>query len=768
MPPRGFGNTHMTSRRSIHVLSLLLAAVSLSQAAPARKTVNIAYVEPGRYFQHDRYYTAVKDELAKLVPPDIALRYDAANHFSADWDPVVCRRFAAQLSQRKGIDIIVAAGPWVMGNLLESGADIPIVGIFQPWQVTRNLDQWADSSLPFAYVSDSAKISRDLTSLAGLTGARKIGFLWFQSDSADTLPIAEARRAAPSLGVDIIPSLGYTPRGLYAYFLAYNGLPKDIDALYIGPLWGLDAEAITELMRAAVADRIPTFPAEDHMAVSRGAFGTNAMASIQPLARLHAWQIAQIIQGTRPASVIRTLPVLPLTTINEQTRITTNVRLTEEQACQSVAILRMPEPTAALFTLREAIVRGHQAQPGIVALEEGGAVRFAGSGWRGPDLRMSGSISRIDRNAVQNSGSLLDRTLASARLEAYQPLLAPVQRNVFATLEHDRDAQAKRELVRGIVDAYSRAIEVEQQLEALERLRTALTEWLAIAELHRVIDSRTEREKRRWQAVWLDLTADKVEFRAASKIAQARLAYALGYPQETVFALDTAGQSETHALARAGDWYELLATDSLLDVQSARLSDQAIATVKRAGFTGGYNDKRAGWPALGLFGALNYRDSLAGAAFDGEKHTTWEVGARLNWSLRDLAERLLGSKNPNNSGVSWGFAEDDRRLRVATDVRTTLAELRRIAIQIRTYWRAREIGRESQRLIAEEYLAGTATAQELLESALHTHDLTCDMITRQRDLITHETALALVLGLETDELSGGPGGHVIKRLRVRP
>ena len=273
--------------RFLVVLFLLLASVG--GAIADTTTIRVGYFEGGEDPINFLLREEIQRQMTNMTPPDTQFVFVPEGYRSAGWVRDSSRVMAAQLAAVPGIDVMVAVGPWVVQDLLTAGYSRPILGVRQIDLLGAGLVDSTGTPVArnLTVHEMPGKIEDDIAVLTRLLPVEKLGVLWFdagdgKSDSEGEAKsvIARVTRLGQQAGFETVTAGGFNIHRTYAFFRGYNDLPKDIDALYLGPTWGLTVTMINELLRLAMNDGIPVFTWEGKFLVTRGAFGKIGRAHV--------------------------------------------------------------------------------------------------------------------------------------------------------------------------------------------------------------------------------------------------------------------------------------------------------------------------------------------------------------------------------------------------------------------------------------------------------------------------------------------------------
>jgi len=264
---------------------------------------------------------------------------------------------AGDLARMKNLDMIIAVGPWVIEDLLEAGYDKPIVGLYQPEpELTGLVDgngRPVAKNLTLTY--HPQKLESDLAALKYLFPNSKCGFVYFPSGDEFEAVVEKARQIAGRYEIEILPAERYSQSGLYSYFLSTEQLKKEIDVLYLPPLWGLDLEMMREFFAQVHFDRIKTFVADGYILLEKGALAANCDRPYRSAARITAYKIDEIIRGTAPADLPTRFNETETLCLNPNECKKVGAEFGRKIFSKAKLIPEIPEEATERFTLKEAI-----------------------------------------------------------------------------------------------------------------------------------------------------------------------------------------------------------------------------------------------------------------------------------------------------------------------------------------------------------------------------------------------------------------------------
>jgi ABC-type uncharacterized transport system substrate-binding protein len=295
----------LARRVGIGIVWALSCSVLTVISAEAARTVKVAVVQGGDYAVHTMMSGAILNELEHLLPDSINVITPADAYVNGGWKREACRQQIERLAARTDIDMALAFGPWVVEDLLEAGFSGPIVSAFRFDPVAEGLvdtvgrpiaDNLTVNVFPERYL-------RDFITLRSLAPADTVAVICFESNDESERLMARMRRSVERFGIEVIPVRGYTPRGEFAFFKAWQQLPPGVDAVYLSPMWGVRADAIKQFLSMGVSERRPVFSTDGAYLVERGALVSDAGRTGMDEVVITAWKAKQIIEGARPSAL---------------------------------------------------------------------------------------------------------------------------------------------------------------------------------------------------------------------------------------------------------------------------------------------------------------------------------------------------------------------------------------------------------------------------------------------------------------------------------
>lgn len=458
-----------------------------------RKTVKIGYFEAGPYYIHKLSLREVKNSLEIIKPDSLELIYEPYAYRSAGWDRAQCRQMASEYLKMNDIDLVLAAGPWVVGDLLEAGYKRPIVGIYQfDPEIAGQVDSAGRpvaKNLTVTYSPD--KLKNDLVAMLKLFPASKVGFMYFpEADEFDRYR-AKFEGLASELGLKAYGTEKYNDFGVYSFFAAYHDIRDKIDVLYVPPLYGMELDQIRYLFQETQYSSIPTFSAEGLVILEKGATAADAVRPYRSAALFMADKILKIIDGAEPAS-------LP-THFEEARSVCLNLngakqmkRIFDRKVVSNAQVIpEEPDESVPRYTLTQALELGERENTGLLALRERyqSVLDEAKKAYMAfvPGLSIGLSAATTDnaaRAGIYND--ILNREYAADFIVDQKLFSYPAIKAVQAAAKNRESEkmglkQARHDLRRAITLAYISVLENEERLEIFNTLTSRLHDYWEIA-----------------------------------------------------------------------------------------------------------------------------------------------------------------------------------------------------------------------------------------------------------------------------------------------
>ena len=269
------------------------------------RTAKVGYFEGGPYFMHKVVLAELKGYLESMKSDDLKIIYEPYAYFSADWDREKCRAMARDAARLRDIDIIIAAGPWVVEDLLEAGYEKTIVAVYQFAPEIEGLI--GSNGVPVAsnltVDNQAERTAADMKAIQDLFPTQRVGVLYFAPEEQAAVLREKIQNMLIDYGAWVHGASEYSNRGLYSFFKSFQAVRNKIDVLYLPPLWGMDLEQIRQFYVETQYAGIPTFSSEGFLQVEKGATASGGNRPDRVLAKFSAYKILRILDGAEPSSL---------------------------------------------------------------------------------------------------------------------------------------------------------------------------------------------------------------------------------------------------------------------------------------------------------------------------------------------------------------------------------------------------------------------------------------------------------------------------------
>ena len=730
----------MTVKKILLGIVLLASLVGPSATCVEQpKNFRIGFFEGGKTPTHALLRHEFRRVLEEIAPADFRVIFTPVGFKSALWNRDTCRTMAAQLTARQDVDLIVCLGPWVVEDLLAAGCDKPIIAMHRFDPIAENLV--SDDGRPIAenltVHIKPGKIETDLATVADLMPVKKVGILFFPSADEHTAIFSRLEKIAGQLGFEVVTADEYNNYGTYAFFKSYDQLKRsEIDAVYLGPMWGMDAIKTREFIERTADHKIPVFSYEGNAPVKAGAVASNGTLAFVSDARFNARKAVRIMQGELPAD----LPVLfgerPVLVVNEEAARTCGVDLPRQLLYTGDIIAAPPPEDASVMTLPEAIGRALAQNPGYLArydaLEAAAAAAREVTAQYLPQVDLDVSVFHLSDNAVNNSHNWLDQSgyASTVRLqqtifslESMRGIRAAAQRREIQQIEQDK---ARQDLEYGVAVAYLNCLQAQQQYQIEQQNREHVDLYMEVARLRHLLDGADSLDIIRWESEWHNGTARVIEAYYNVKIARVMLNVLLNVPTDYLFALDTGYFSDDKMLQQYRRLYEFSSTaDKQLQLQNyfvgvatsenpnARSFDAIVDLQKTL-----LSKNRAGFlPTVGFQAAFTYADRMADdRPLFAEEKDSWSLLGFLRIPIFSGGERRRAADRLKATLSQTEFLRDSVSLEIMGRISRDLNEVLSYSDRMPPAYRAQGAARNVLEPILRGYEFGTAELADLLDA----------------------------------------------------
>ncbi len=678
------------------IFLMAVGTVKHTEAAEPKK-IRMGYFEGGKYPYHDRLRDKFLKQLNNVLPDSIEAVFVPEGYRSAEWDKTNSGGMAQELALVKGLDLVVAFGPWVVQDLLNAGYKKPIVAMhqFAP-QYEGLLDKSGKPTASNLTIHvQRNKLEIDLTRLAEMIHLKKLGLLYFPSSVESDSVLVQAKAIGDKLGFEVVTADGENAKGTFAFFNAYGKLDKKIDALYAAPLWGLDIKMINQFFYNTDHDRIPVMTSEDKFLVDRGAFLTNNAFSIFSEARFSAYKAARIILGDKPSALGVEFSGGTAIALNEPTARKCEITLERRMYTESDVVLAPPESDVPILSLNDAVSRAITFNPGFRAQREAvsAATAEASRAYAEylPHLSAEAAIGYRDDNYVNNSRHELKNEFYVAGLNLSQKIfsLEAIKSIQIAAQERDLQEQslisARLNLEQAVTRAFLNYVKAQDVLEILFRMRELVERNIEISGARFLVENGSEFEISRWRAERDKTTQKIIDAQSNLKVARILLNILINYPVEQDFVLQGTAFTNDYTgklymrivpkLAKRGAAEEI-SRKVMVQVSESNPNlrqTQLELIIQKALLS---QNKSRLFPTLDFQATLKHADELQDIPQPfREESDSWTMGAFLKLPIFDGTDRLREKRALQAGFGQIEFAFDKQKLELKGEVLISVERL---------------------------------------------------------------------------------------------
>jgi outer membrane protein TolC/ABC-type uncharacterized transport system substrate-binding protein len=492
---------HRGAKMGFNSLLIILCSI-LVMAIPAcsqqdKTVLKVGYIEGGTYFLHKIMFIELTEYLQEMKDDNLEIIYEPYAYFTAEWDRERCRAMARDMTRLKDIDLVIAAGPWVIEDLILAGFTKPIVGIhqFDP-EATGLVDE---SGVPlFSNVTVNylpGKIESDIITMHKLFPSGKIGMLFFPSEDASHELKNKIERIATAFGGEVFEASAYSDAGLYSFFKSFAQIRDKIGVLYLPPLWGLSLDQTREFLTETQRARIPVFSSEGFDLVERGATASNCIGSYRALAKFTAAKILKIVGGTQPSLLPTVFIEAQALSLNLDAADKMRVSFARDLIINAKTVPAGPGDSIMQFGFADVLNKALRENSSLLAIEQTyrKAVAEARSAqsvyYPQVDLTLAAAAAE-NKKMISTYDQILNRNLyadlaVDQKLFSYQAVKAIDIASKKRALKEADLKQARFDLLHTVILAYLSVLECEDRVAACERIvdrmrdyrQTALTNY---------------------------------------------------------------------------------------------------------------------------------------------------------------------------------------------------------------------------------------------------------------------------------------------------
>jgi outer membrane protein TolC/ABC-type uncharacterized transport system substrate-binding protein len=752
-------------------IGLFATCISPSKAEETRK-IFLGYFEAGRYSVHAGLREEFERQARLLAPPGIEFLFIPQGYRSASWKRDSSRIFARQLVGVERVDVMITMGPWVVEDLIEAGYKKPILSMyrFEP-QAEGLVDNAGNPRWPNVTIHGKTnKIDSDLEAIAGLFHPKKLGFLFLPSGNERDSVLSGVTYLARRLNMELVSSEGADNFGTFAFFKAFENLPRDIDALYVGPLWGLDDHKMSSFFDMVAGTGIPVLAYDANPTIQFGALVSNAGYTHIAEARFNAEKLIQIINKERPSDLPTGFAPTVGLTINLKTLRLTKAQMPAEALREALLYGSSIPEDATHYTIAGAISRTLAHHPEYQVALEGVSAADARFGKAKsssyPQVKAEGVAQWRDDNKIDNLERSLRNDGYRGSLVVEQELFSKSSSALRTVAKQDRvlselgEKSARGLLIHSMEDAYLTVLEADDRFTNAQQNRLVIDRLRELSWPRERFESRPVWERNRLEIEDMSTSLAANEALAKTIEARAALNALFNLPADAPYLLDTSAFTNATIYTHFAALSQIVATTegekqvtaflqqsaqennrelntARLQVEMARIQKSAVGAVR--------------YPTVSLRGSLDFTDELDESDHLREESPSATAMAHVELPLflggKTGKDRQLRTAELNQAEFRRDAVSLDVMNRVsglAAEFFSTLSSLSKAMQQTR---------QANQYLVSitEEFEAGRISLAEFLDAARQAHFASDNMTALQYRYFRIISALVYTIGWEGND-----------------
>jgi len=624
-----------------------------------------------------------------MKPDSVEFIYEPYGYRSANWDREKCRAMAAEYNDLKDIDMVIAAGPWVIQDLIAASFDRPIIGVYQfDPEVTDLVDSLGHpvvNNLTVTYSPD--KLKNDMATMLRLFPAKKIGLMYFPSGDEFNGFVEKIKAIAEEYDVKVFASEKYNDYGVYSFFAAFHAIREDIDVLYVPPLWGMELDQIRYLFQETQFAKVPTFAAEGYNMLEKGATASDCIRPYRPAAKFTASKMLDIVNGARPASLPTRFEDVRAMSLNVEGARKINIVFDKSLIFNAKVIPATPDENSPRYTLAQAMAQGLRENSGFLAKSEfyNKVLAEAKKAYASylPSLNLGLSAATTDNseraavyNEILNQEYSAD-VILDQKLFSYPAIKAIKIASQKSQLENLSLEQSRLELQYAIFTAYLEILECEERVESystsVDRIRDyweiavanyqlGLADTLDIA----LLEERLVTQKIKFQDVNNELAAARIVFNIL-----------VNRPGDQEIVLDHSEFEPERMVLLARKFDEYTSTDKKQREFENFLMNRGVGNsydLKKASLAIGIQkdlmklNSRRYLPELNL--RLKYSHGNLFEPITGDRKDSWTFGGYLSFPIFSDPGKLYEGKMMKSDLGRLQYEKDDIRFHLLQEITT--------------------------------------------------------------------------------------------------
>ena len=769
--------------RSAFFLSfvILFALLAHPGSGFADQTVRVGFIEGGDYPWHSVQRELFREEFERMLPDSVKALFVPEGYISGDWNRELLNQQVRGLVARKTVDLAVAIGPWAAEALLEAGYTGSIVALHRFEPVTEGL---VDSALkPIApnltVTTQTGRFEKDLSALLSFKPVKRLGVLAFGSPEESERLTDSLRKIGQRADFEVVTATAYNAKGTYAFFKAYQALPRDIDALYLSSTWGLSAEITGEFLRMIAQDGIPVFSAEGPFHVTRGAFASNSGTTGISEPYFAAWKAVRIVAGEKPAALPTSMRPVSGLAINELAAAKAGVVIDDFTAATALWVPRPATDDDPVVSLSLALSQAIASHPGYLAqseaIEAAARAAAAAAGAYLPQISVDASVGYVDDNTRHNSTPEESNLQATARLTLAQRLFSPVtiRRLKLSRLEQEAEAVsltgARLELEHAVMLAFANQVQAQDLLAIETDVLTYIDRFLEYRAAGRNIGREDDEiALTRWNAE-RQLAAGRVlQARANIVVARTLLNVLTGKPADSRFVVDPAPFDQTQFVEDAYALRPLIGYQQQRSHRAEALVAAAVGSSPEMATVRNLLEQQASrrslaraeyLPEIGFRASLGVQDRLEDRTGFTEEALTWQIGAGFSWPLWLGGSRGDRSAQQTHRYQELEYRRDALRLELLERVQRGVG---RMSAELFDGVLATNASLDAQSYVTEMARRPDTTITVLLDAIENASAARTRALASRMAFFGEAMDLVRVLGWSMDERNSLPSRELIK------
>jgi ABC-type uncharacterized transport system substrate-binding protein len=322
------------------------------------KKWRIGYYEGGEYIDYQRVLIATLKGLAELgwientdIPAQEGeqtkgvwqwiekygrsdyLEFVQDAHYSAKWDDKVRKQTVTsiinRLNNKKDIDLMIAMGTWAGQDLATPVHHVPTIVVSTSNALQAGIIKSVeDSGLDHLHARiDPYRYQRQIRVFHDIIGFKTLGVAFEDSvEGRSYAAIDEIEEVAKERNFNVVKC--YTKSDIADKEEARNSvkscfedLVKKVDALYVTVQGGVDSGSISDLVKIANANKIPTFSQSGSHEVKYGILLSLSQAGYKYFGQFNAKTISKVLNGAKPRQLSQLFEAPPKIAINLKTAV---------------------------------------------------------------------------------------------------------------------------------------------------------------------------------------------------------------------------------------------------------------------------------------------------------------------------------------------------------------------------------------------------------------------------------------------------------------